>query len=314
LIRNVITGTVTYVAMALGAVQLVGFQAEPPVSDLQIRAILGEPRRNERQPPTDGRLKIVSWNIEQGVKYERVRDALRTFDADVYLLQEVDFGVRRSGYKNVARQLADDLEMNWIFGGEFQELGQGRGNRPAITGQAVLSRYAISGAIALPFENQARLRWALDPFQPRRGGRMALRAETAGILVYNAHLESAKNDNFRHKQLDEMLLDYQRSGLADRPVIFAGDFNTEQTPARSPLVLCLTTTGFVDALGIPDAPRRTTLRHANPLDWIFIRNLTSEQGRVVEIREASDHFPLEASVTVQPQAPGTSAGAVPHRK
>jgi endonuclease/exonuclease/phosphatase family metal-dependent hydrolase len=303
-----------YVVMTLGAVQLVGFSTESPASDLQIRAIVGEPVRGERMARTDGRLRIVSWNIEQGVRYERIRDTLRDLGADVYLLQEVDFGVRRSGYRHIAKQLADDLDMNWVFGGEFQELGQGRRNIPALTGQAVLSRYPIYGAAALPFENQARLRWALDPFQPRRGGRMALRAETGGVLVYNAHLESAKNDDFRHKQIEEMWSDYRRSSRADKPVIFAGDFNTEQTPAQSPVVRCLTDKGFVDALGLPDAPRRTTERHVHPLDWIFIRNLTAQQGRVIEIREASDHFPLEAAVAVESAVSVRASGVVPNRE
>ena len=116
----------------------------------------------------------------------------------------------------------------------------------------MLSRYPIRNAFALPFENQARLRWRLDPFQPRRGGRMALRAESGGVLVYNAHIESAKDDRFRHKQVDEMLFDHLEPERADLPVVFAGDFNTGSAPDKSPIVRCLTDEGFVDALGALD--------------------------------------------------------------
>ena len=288
-----------YLLMALGALRLSGYTTEPMLNDQQIHAVIGEPMRVEQTAPADGRVKVVSWNIEQGVRYDRIRDVLKELDADVYLLQEVDLNVRRSGYRNVAQDLANDLGMNWVFAGEFQEIGQARRNRPALTGQAVLSRYPIYGAVALPFENQANLRWKLDPFQPRRGGRMALRAESGGMLVYNAHIESAKNDGFRYKQIDEMVFDYLQSSKKDVPVIFAGDFNTEMAPDQSPVVRGLTGEGFVDALGVLETSRRTTLAHANPLDWIFIRNMSAEEGRVIEVRKASDHFPLEAAMMLR---------------
>ena len=189
--------------------------------------------------------------------------------------------------------------MNWVFAGEFQEIGQSRRNIPALTGQAVLSRYPIHNAFALPFENQAKLRWRLDPLQPRRGGRMALRAESGGVLVYNAHIESAKNDRFRHKQVDEMMFDH----LDVRARLPSGRlrrrFQHGDAPDQSPIVRGLTDEGFVDALGALEAPRRTSVNHAHPLDWIFVRNLTPQRGRVVEVPEASDHFPLEAAVSLR---------------
>lgn len=263
----------------------------------EVHAVVGEPSRVRQEIAPAGTLTIVSWNIAQGVRYARVRETLARLDADIYLLQEVDMGVRRSDYRRVARDLAHDLGMNWVFGGEFQEIGQSKRNETAITGQAVLSRYPIADAVALPFATQARLRWRLDPFQPRRGGRMALRAETAGVLVYNAHIESARNDGFRHQQVDEMLFDLDPSD-GNRPVVLAGDFNTESLPHESPLVRCLIDEGFADALGGWDAPRRTSVNHDQPLDWIFIRNLRPQSGRVVDAARASDHFPLEATVVL----------------
>jgi endonuclease/exonuclease/phosphatase family metal-dependent hydrolase len=270
---------------------------EPALDDAEIHSIVGEPARIHETAPK-GPIKIVSWNIAQGRRYELIRDTLQSLDADVYLLQEVDMGVRRSGHRSIAKDLADDLGLNWVFAGEFQELGQGHRGRPALTGQAVLSRYPIREAFALPFENQARLRWRLDPFQPRRGGRMALRIESGGVLFYNAHIESARNDSFRHRQVDEMLFDHLFSSRADRPVVFAGDFNTDARPPASSIVSCLTGEGFVDALGESLTARRTSVNHDQPLDWIFARNLRPARGRVVEVRRASDHFALESSISI----------------
>jgi endonuclease/exonuclease/phosphatase family metal-dependent hydrolase len=279
--------------------RLTGYLTDPLLEREQVHAVVGEPTRFDRMPPRDGQLRIVSWNIAQGARYEEVRNTILSLSADIYLLQEVDLGVRRSGYRNVAKALADDLDLNWVFGGEFQEIGQSRKNTPARTGQAILSRYPIRDPSVLAFENQARLRWRLDPFQPRRGGRMALRAESGGVLVYNAHIESAKNDAFRHRQIDELLLDY-RSGPAPGPVVFAGDFNTASAPGDSAIVECLTSEGFVDALGTDYGPRRTSIHHPQPRDWIFVRNLAPRRGGIVDVTDASDHFPLEASISVEP--------------
>lgn len=281
-----------------GLLRLTGYVTDPLLDSDRVHAIVGEPSRIEQAAPADGELTVVSWNIAQGARYERVRDALAALNADVYLLQEVDMGVRRSDYRRVAKDLADDLGLNWVFAGEFQEIGQSRGGLPALTGQAVLSRFPITNAFALPFENQARLRWNLDPFQPRRGGRMALRAESGGVLVYNAHIESAKNDRFRLKQVDEVLLDHREPGRARLPVVFAGDFNTGNVPEKSPVVQSLMGEGFVDALGESGTLRRTSVHHPHPLDWIFVRNMVPRRGRVIEVLRASDHFPLEAAVSV----------------
>lgn len=275
--------------------RLTGFVTEPLLDGKQIHAVVGEPSRVVADRPIPEDLRVVSWNIEQGTRYERIREALAALDADVYLLQEVDRGVRRSDYRDVARDLAHDLELNWVFAGEFQEIGQGRRSTAAITGQAVLSRYPIERAVALRFKNQAKLRWHLDPIQPRRGGRMAIRAESAGVLLYNAHIESARNDEFRSKQIDEVLVDHRQLSSTP-PVVFAGDFNTGDPPHESIIVRQVVEAGFVDALGTADGERRTSINHIDPLDWIFVRNAVARSGRVIDVPRASDHFPLTAVV------------------
>lgn len=128
---------------------------------------------------------------------------------------------------------------------------------------------------------------------------MALRAESGGVLLYNAHIESAKNDRFRAKQIDEVLVERQPVPLA-RPTVFAGDFNTGQAPHESPIVQRFVDEGFVDALGPTGVGRRTSVHHANPLDWIFSRDLPSRTGRVIDAPKASDHYPLEAAFSWQP--------------
>ena len=49
-------------------------------------------------------------------------------------LQEVDRFCARSDYRDTAHDLAVALGMNWISGGEFQDIGEGRRRVPCMTG------------------------------------------------------------------------------------------------------------------------------------------------------------------------------------
>ena len=108
-------------------------------------------------------------------------------------MQEVDLDARRTDFRDVARSLANELQMNYAYGVEFQELTQGKSGQPALHGQATLTRFPITDARVLRFENQPK-DWSRDWFQPREGGRMALvtRIQTPGaeFVIYNVHLES----------------------------------------------------------------------------------------------------------------------------
>jgi endonuclease/exonuclease/phosphatase family metal-dependent hydrolase len=159
----------------------------------------------------------------------------------------VDFGCRRSGFRNIGQWLAERLQMNWLFGGEFQEIGQGRAGAAALTGQSVLSRYPITSPRVILFAHQARLRWRANPFQPRRGVRMALRAHTGGVRLYNAHIESGKNDAFRRKQLADVGAEEDTVAPSHQPVVVAGDFNCDPFGHIS-MLDTLHERGFVDAL------------------------------------------------------------------
>jgi endonuclease/exonuclease/phosphatase family metal-dependent hydrolase len=97
-------------------------------------------------------LRVAQWNIERGLEFEAVEaalgnsrklvslmetrdpkvssedtqraaeqaDALR--EADVVVLNEVDWGVNRTMFRNVAAELAGALHMNYAYGVEFVEV------------------------------------------------------------------------------------------------------------------------------------------------------------------------------------------------
>src|ERR1700730_2247171 len=165
-------------------------------------------------------IRVVNWNINRGLRLQRIIEFLATAKADVVLLQECDLNARRTHHLNIAKEIAQKLQMNYVFGREFQELTQGSRASPAYHGQATLSRWPLSNSRVIRFQKQShfwRPHWFLpeiEPFQERLGGRLALVSEAniAGktIVTYNLHLESRGDDQLRCFQLEDVLDDARR--------------------------------------------------------------------------------------------------------
>lgn len=279
----------------MGMFRVFGYFTDPRVPGHDIHRIIGEPARLGALAG-DEPLKVVTWNIKYGLRFDRVLEEIRRLDADVYLLQEVDVFCHRSGNRNVAKDLADAIGTNWVFAGEFQEIGQSTGRVPALTGQAILSKHPITEAAAVPFRAQAWARWHLNPVQPRRGGRLALDARIGGLHVYNAHLESGGNNALRRKQLDDILA----SDARDRPAaaaLIAGDFNNGARATS--LFAAITTASFVNALDANASSQATFIDRSYPIDWIFVRHRQSTSGQVIRVDGASDHYPVTATLRLE---------------
>jgi endonuclease/exonuclease/phosphatase family metal-dependent hydrolase len=103
-------------------------------------------------PQTGKMLRVVQWNIERGLEFDAVRLAFtdpKKFNAlmedkgskadederakireqiaileqaDLLVLNEVDWGVNRTLFRNVADELAQALNMNYAYGVEFVEV------------------------------------------------------------------------------------------------------------------------------------------------------------------------------------------------
>src|SRR3990172_8022817 len=94
-------------------------------------------------------LRLVAWNIERGLELDGVKllfanteEFLRQAErnettadiaqmrqdievlksADIIVLNEVDWGLKRTGYRAVAQELGNALSMNWAYGVEFIEV------------------------------------------------------------------------------------------------------------------------------------------------------------------------------------------------
>ena len=278
-------------AVALWLFRVTGFLTEPLLGSDEIHAVAGEPSRTVWPLAPDRPLRVVTWNIERGVKFDAVQSVLQELDADVVLMQEVDRFCSRSDDRDVARELAVRLRMNYVAAGEFQEIGEGRRDRACLSGQAILSRLPIADATTVRFEDQASLKWRLNPAQPRRGGRMALGARIAGALFYSVHLESGADEQRRANQIRDILANVPPT---DEPVIIGGDFNNVGG-ATSAMFNGLRAAGFTNAMG-PGATERSAARR--PIDWIFTKRMTAT-SEVVRAADASDHDPVMALTVLQ---------------
>ena len=249
----------------------------------------------------DKPIRLLTWNIERGLRLPGVVDFLGRLKPDVCLLQEVDLYTNRTGRRDVADLLAERFEFDYVFGVEWQELSQGSDSQPAYQGQAVLTRCRIEDPHILRFCRQTNAwrpreylpRWPV--FQPREGGRMALRAELRSgdrrLIVYDLHLESRADDDLRLLQLTEVVQDCLRYPR-DTAIVVAGDLNTRDTP--SPLREFLLRAGFHDAC---EGARRSATRSSYILDWIFTRGpVLSSDTKVHREVAASDHYPLSTTL------------------
>ena len=252
------------------------------------------------------KLHVVSWNIARGSRIDEIGEFLTDANADLILLQESDCNSRRTAYRNVAKELAHKLGMNYSFGIEFQELGQGSRSSPAYHGQATLSRWPLSQPRVIRFRRQSKFwnpRWWVPPlaaFQRRIGGRMALTTNLAiggrSLIAYNLHLESRNSDELRFSQFAELLDDTRRYGF-DIVIVLAGDFNFDITAAREKTVL--QGAGFENPFASLAMPTilSSSSRHGRAIDWILIRGAVARSFQVHNSIRASDHYPL--SLTLQ---------------
>jgi endonuclease/exonuclease/phosphatase family metal-dependent hydrolase len=114
----------------------------------------------------------------RAVELEKIPEEIETLKAaDVWILNEVDWGVKRTEYREVVRELAKTLNMNWAYGVEFLEVDSkqlgtdtfedheteeerqqllevfkvDKDKLRALHGNAVLSRYPIRSARLVPF-------------------------------------------------------------------------------------------------------------------------------------------------------------------
>ncbi len=246
------------------------------------------------------------------MQFSAILDFLRTAEADLLLLQEVDLNVRRTRNRDIGFELAQSLGLNYVFGKEFQELGAGSADSPAHHGLATLSPWPLSHGRIIRFKHQSNFwkpRWYVpqtELFQRRLGGRIALVTQAyidgQRFVTYNLHLESKGTDILRLQQLRETLEDVSQPPVSSL-VVVGGDFNLNAD--RGDAAVALRGAGLRDAVQQPKLPTtaaRMPWRRPRSIDWIYISDGVHSQGRIHDAIRASDHYPISATLALsQPE-------------
>jgi endonuclease/exonuclease/phosphatase family metal-dependent hydrolase len=261
-------------------------------------------------------LRVVSWNINRGLELNAIIDFLSGSPADLILLQETDINARRTQWGNIPCEIAQALQMNYVFGREFEELAQGEVGSPAYHGQAILSRLPIWRPRILKFGCQSafwRPRWFIPPlqlFQRRLGARMALICEISiqgrTVVVYDVHLESRGSDELRTNQLFEVLTDIRRHS-PETDVLVAGDLNLDIS--RGQVANLIAKAQLYNPLTRLDGNPTSRRRHRKgaAIDWILTGNgLPTSNPQIHNAIGASDHYPISVQIQVARQWPSCS--------
>lgn len=189
-------------------------------------------------------LRATAWNIERGIRFESILRELREHplmsNSDVLLLTELDYGMARTDNRFVAREIAEQLRLNYVFSPCYINLNKGSGlevhtageNTQALHGNAIFSRYPLTGAHLLALPNGKD---KMRDNEKRLGSQTAAIADvlhpTGTLRLVSLHLDAHSTQRHRHRQMS-LLLDHLDTLRPQIPVLIGGDWNTSTYNSR----------------------------------------------------------------------------------
>jgi endonuclease/exonuclease/phosphatase family metal-dependent hydrolase len=188
------------------------------------------------------KLRIISWNIERGKQLDGIisyfKENKELSSADIILAVECDNGMGRTDNRNVAKELAEALGMNYCFAPSYLVLGKGAigetshstKNTTALHGTAILSKYPISlgGGIKVP-----PVKEVFHSSEKRLGCKKGLAAQVQvgdlkiGLGAIHIDLSSTAQD--RSDQLETLVKEIPASDI----MLVGGDWNTSTFQLRN---------------------------------------------------------------------------------
>jgi endonuclease/exonuclease/phosphatase family metal-dependent hydrolase len=218
-------------------------------------------------------LRVVSFNIKLADRIGPAIEVLQSEplrNADVISLQEMD----EAGVERIARA----LHLNYVY-----YPGSIHPARQRYFGPAILTRWPIqeSRKLILPHEGWGR-------HQRRNATAATINVRGSCLRVYAVHLETQlkASPKDREDQADVILGD---AATTSCPAVIAGDFNSKGIGR------------YFQKMGF-GWPTEHVGRTISIFSWdhIFVRGAvlpdSAAAGKVREVRGASDHFPIWASL------------------
>ena len=242
-------------------------------------------------------LRVLVFNIFAGKdtggvsNLERVAALVRSTDADIVLLQEVDSVTRRSGGVDQPAVLASLTGYDAAFGSSLDYQG-------GEYGIAILSRWPIVRDSMVPLP--------ISPPQARAGGRYEPRgalvveidAPGGRLSVINTHLDASGEDHYRRQELATLLRLAEQELAAGASLLIGGDFNSRPD---SEVIRRATAGGWRDLWSVCGEPGEgnTYPAHApvRRIDYLFAASTATCSSASTVGAGVSDHLGL--LVTVQ---------------
>lgn len=287
---------------------------------LTVRTLGGvEPSRPSSAPAEDGELRVLTWNLahgrgdarpgllrnwsggsveERAARLARIALILRQLDADVVVLNEVDFRSSWSGGLNQAEVLARAAGYPTLVQQTNYDV-----RLPFASfwfGNVLLTRLPVRGVERLAIPPHRRIERIL--VGAKRASLVRLDTGDGPVDVVPVHLEP-RSEATRLGAVPVFAAAREREPA---PMILAGDFNT--SPAGWPgaadrtAVSELLERGWRSprALG-PPGPREWTFETfdlARAIDWVLVEPpLRAARARVIRgVGELSDHAPVVSAV------------------
>lgn len=250
------------------------------------------------RPRDDKSVRVLVYNIHAGKdadgkpNLEDVAALIKTTDAHIVLLQEVDRGTKRSGNVDQLQVLMDRTE----FGGAFGRSLDYDGGQYGI---AALSRegFVYDDTLPLPVKPvQARAGGSHEP----RAALVTLAYTRAGRLqALTTHLDASPGDEYRQQEADRLRDILFARRATGTPLVLGGDINA--TP-DSAVVKKLLGFGLRDAwteCGKGDGFTFPAAKPIKRIDYLFLTDpIRCTDARVIETT-ISDHRPLLVTLTMQ---------------
>ncbi|MEU5905027.1 endonuclease/exonuclease/phosphatase family protein [Micromonospora sp. NPDC047467] len=241
---------------------------------------------SNRDGPPD-RLRVVAYNIRMGFGLDGRFDlagltaAIDRQRPDVVLLSEVDRGWLLNGGHDTLDLLSDRLDMPYVFGPAADP----------VWGDAVLSRWPLTDPRSLPL-----------PAVGAPTGAQALAVtldlgDGVRLAVVSTHLQPPPDTGPVVQA--RAVADFATGYAAGRPLVVAGDLNTE--PGDEAFGQ-FTSAGLVDAMAAArplatspaDDPRQQ-------IDHVFVSPGVTPTDPVAPRGTASDHLPVAVTLTLPPR-------------
>lgn len=184
-------------------------------------------------------IRATAWNIERGIRLESIIRVLkeheRIRESDVLLLTELDYGMARSGNRFVAREIAEELRMNYVFAPCYLALNKGSGvekfvagdNTLALHGNALFARYPLHRAHQLALPNgKDKMRGAEKRLGSQRTVIADMEHPLGMVRLVSLHLDAHSTQRHRYLQM-KLVLDHLDTLEPRLPVLIGGDWNTQ---------------------------------------------------------------------------------------